>query len=61
MVPSIFGYSVLSQSANAGEIPNVVANATIANSTIIFFETNLINFNFTSIKHNRTNYASAKP
>ena len=60
MVPSIFGYFVLSQSANAGEIPNVVANATIANRTIIFFETNLINFNFSSIKDNRTNYPSAR-
>ena len=60
MVPSIFGYFVLSQSANTGEIPKVVANVTIDNIAIIFFETNLINFNFSSIKHNRTNYPSLR-
>jgi len=58
MVPSIFGYFVLSQSANTGEIPNVVANVTIANIAMIFFETNLFNFNFSNIKDNRTNYSS---
>ena len=58
MVPSRFGYFVLSQSANTGEIPNVVANVTIANIAMIFFETNLINFNFSNIKDNRTNYSS---
>ena len=58
MVPSIFGYFVLSQSANTGEIPSVVANVTIANIAMIFFETNLFNFNFSNIKDNRTNYSS---
>ena len=58
MVPSILGYFVLSQSANTSEIPRVVANVTIANIAMIFFETNLINFNFSNIKDNRTNYSS---
>ena len=38
MVPSILGYFVLSQSANAGDNPNVPTNAVIANIAIMFFE-----------------------
>ena len=53
MVPSMLGYFVLSQSANAGDNPIVPANATSVNTTIIFFESILIKYNFKNIKDNR--------